>query len=76
MAANPTPNPEPPAEPTPEETEAAFWSKHKESTLGILDEWFEKKKEELRSTGTSRGSGRATLPGIIADIMFGKASEK
>lgn len=75
MADNPTPNNQPPAEPTPEQAEAAFWAKHKEHTTGVLDEWFEKKKTEFQSRGTGR-TGRATLPGILADIMFGPAKDK
>lgn len=56
----------------PAKDEEAFWAKHKEHTVGILDEWFEKKKDELRKAGTSRtGSGRTTLPGILANFMYG-----
>jgi len=67
------PAPEP--EKTPEQAEAEFWGKHKEHTLGVLDEWFEKKKTELQSRSTGR-TGRTTLPGLLADIMFGPAKEK
>lgn len=75
--ADPKTNPEPPAaEPTPEEAENAFWAKHEEKTLGLLDKWFDKKREEFQGISTSRGDGRATLPGIIANIMFGPAKNK
>jgi hypothetical protein len=66
---------DPPKELTPEEAEAHFWEKHKEHTLGVLEEWFEKKSKERQETGTSRGTGRATIPGIFADIMFGKPKQ-
>jgi hypothetical protein len=76
MPATQDPNPPPPEpEKTPEQAEAEFWGKHKEHTLGVLDEWFEKKKTEFQGRSTGR-TGRATLPGILADIMFGPAKEK
>lgn len=60
---------------TPEGSEPdqaeAFWGEHKTRTRGILDEWFEDKKKELREMGTSRTGGRTTLPGLLANIMFG-----
>ena len=69
------PTPDPSAEKTPEQVEEEFWAKHKTATVGILDEWFEKKKEELRTVGTSRSGGRTSLPGIIANIMFGEPKQ-
>jgi len=61
--------------PKTDETAEAFWKTHKEKTTAILDEWFDKKVEKYKGQGTSRTGGRATLPGIIADIMFGKAEK-
>ena len=68
--------PEQQPELTPEQAEEKFWGKHKEVTTGILDEWFEKKREEFRGRSTSRAGGRATIPSIFADILFGPAKEK
>lgn len=55
-------------EPTGEDAEKHFWEVHAEKTRGILDKWFEDKKTELSK---SRGPGRTTLPGILADLVFG-----
>jgi hypothetical protein len=65
-------------QPTPEETEKAYWEKMRSN----LDEWWSgtmKKYEDERKTtppksepGTSRTGGkRVTLPGLIADMVFG-----
>lgn len=71
MADNPNPPaPEPSPEPTPEQQTAAFWASSKEHLSGIMDEWFDKKVKDMRATSPSR-TGRTTLPGILADIMFG-----
>ena len=67
--------PDPTPDPTPEQSEEAFWKKHEERTLGVLDAWFEKKREEFKGRNTGR-TGRTTLPGMLADIMFGPAKEK
>lgn len=66
---------ETPEQPDPAEAEAKFWSTHEERTLGVLDKWFETKREELRQTATSRGDGRATLPTVIASWFFGSAKQ-
>ena len=71
MAENKPQEPVKPEDTDPAVDEEAFWSKHKEHMTGILDEWFEKKKGELRQAGTSRSGGRTTLPGMLANIMFG-----
>lgn len=75
MADSKTPDPQQNNDPDkqePEKDEAeAFWTTHAEKTRGILDAWFEDKKKELRDMGTSRTGGRTTLPGMLANIMFG-----
>ena len=63
--------PTPPAEPTPEEVETAYWNKMTEH----LDKWFDAKVEKYRSTSPTR-MGRTTLPGILADIVFGPEKDK
>lgn len=58
---------------TPESSdeEKAYWEKFS----GVLDSWWDgkiKAYREERGTGTSRtGNKRVTLPGLIADIVFG-----
>jgi hypothetical protein len=63
---DPTPPADPPKERTPEEVEAAYWEK----LTGHLDSWFDAKVEKYRGTSPTR-MGRTTLPGILADIVFG-----
>lgn len=65
------PSTEPPAEPTPEQTEAAFWQKFEAN----LDTWFDKKVEKYRGTSPAR-MGRSTLPGMLADLVFGPPKDK
>lgn len=83
-----------PASPNPNDTgggtdpEAEFWKKHRENTVGILNEWWETHKPadppkpdtktgdtpkpDTPPPGTSRTGGkRVTLPGLIADMVFG-----
>lgn len=71
MADNQDPskqNQDPPAEPTPEEAEKKYW----DTFESRLDGWFDKKIDGYRKQGTSRtGAGRATLPKILADMIFG-----
>lgn len=74
MATDPKPTDppaDPPKEPTPEEAENAFWDKFENR----LDGWFDKKVEKYRSTSPTR-MGRTTLPGILADIVFGPPKDK
>jgi hypothetical protein len=68
--ADETPKSNPaPADDESAKAEAHFWEEHKNRTLAVLDEWLEKKQKEA-PTGSSRGTGRTTLPGILADILF------
>lgn len=64
-----TPTPDTNTEPSDEEK--AYWEKFS----GVLDSWWDNKIKtyrEERPTGTSRtGNKRVTLPGLIADIVFG-----
>lgn len=55
------------------DAEKHYWDEHKTRTRAILDEWFEEKKKEV--VGTARNGGRATLPKIFADIVFGPAEK-
>lgn len=69
MAADPKPEPttDPAAEPSAEEVQNAFFDKMEERLSG----WLDKEIEKRRGTGTSRGPGRVTLQGLLADVMFG-----
>lgn len=58
-----------------DESAATFWKEHETRTRKILDSWLEDKTKEHKSAGTSRTGGRPTLPGIIADMMFGKENK-
>jgi hypothetical protein len=57
---------DPPKEPTTEEAEKAYWDK----LTAHLDSWFDGKVEKYRTTSPTR-MGRTTLPGILADLVFG-----
>ena len=71
--------------PTPEEQEKAFWEK----LTGTIDSWWDNKMKAYESQrgnsgssstapdpGTSRTGGkRVTLPGLIADIVFGPSKD-
>jgi hypothetical protein len=50
------------------DAEKHYWDEHEKRTRAILDGWFDDKKKEL---GSSRNGGRATLPKIFADLVFG-----
>jgi hypothetical protein len=39
-----------------------------------MDSWFDKKVEKYRGTSTTR-TGRTTLPGIMANMIFGPDKE-
>jgi hypothetical protein len=62
---------DPPKEPTAEEQEEIFWTKFENR----LDGWFDKKVTKYRETATSR-TGRTTLPGIMANLIFGPEKDK
>lgn len=67
----PDPTPDPSQEPDAEAVQNAFFDKMEERLSG----WLDKEIEKRRGTGTSRGSGRPTLQGMIADLMFGPAKK-
>jgi hypothetical protein len=73
--ADPTPtppNPEPTSNPEPAQTEEAFWKKLDERVKANLDSFYKDKLKDFQKNSSSRtGQGRTTLPGIIANIMFG-----
>jgi hypothetical protein len=69
----PDPQTPPPPDPT-EDAEKAFWEKF----TGTMDSWWDNKMKSYQdqrppnTTGTSRTGGkRTTLPGLIADMVFG-----
>lgn len=68
---DPTPTPDPPAEPDAAES---YWKEFESR----LDGWFDKKVKTLRDQqgpGTSR-TGRSTFPKILADLMGGPFTPK
>lgn len=65
---------DPPAEETPAE-EKAFWDKLDEKIQTGVGAAIESKLKEFRESSNSR-TGRSTLPGFVADFMFGKATDK
>lgn len=78
MAETSNPSPpasDPPPEPTPEQQTEKFWATSKPHLTSIMDTWFDEKIKSLRQTSSSR-TGRTTLPGILADIMFGADRDK
>ena len=58
-----------------DEHEKAFWDKLGTTIEQRVDAVVEKRLKGLRpagdSTGNQRGKGRTTLPGILADLVFG-----
>ena len=55
--------------------EKAFWDRLGSTIEQRVDAVVEKRLKGLRpesgSTGNQRGKGRTTLPGILADLVFG-----
>lgn len=68
---DPNASTDPAAEPTAEEVQNAFFDKMEERLSG----WLDREIEKRRGTGTSRGSGRPTLQGMFADLMFGTSKK-
>lgn len=66
---------DPPKDPD-DETEKAFWSKLGKLIDDRVDAGIGRAIEKYRVTGSSRNGGRTTLPGIMADLMFGKPPAK
>jgi hypothetical protein len=60
------PEPTPTPDPNPDELEAKYWATFESKLNG----WFDGKIKELRDTSTSR-TGRTTLPGFMANLIFG-----
>jgi hypothetical protein len=54
-------------EPSPSDTEKRFWEEHAKRTKGILDQWFD---EKVKTVQSQRGTGRNTLPKVLADFFF------
>jgi hypothetical protein len=55
------------AEPDAEES---FWAKLDEKVKASVNGAIDEKLEAVRQTSASRGTGRRTLPGLIADFVF------
>jgi hypothetical protein len=56
------------------EAEKAYWDRNKSELRGVLDQWFDDKVKEAKAS-TSRNGGRSTLPGILANLVFGPADK-
>lgn len=63
---------DPPADPSPEDS---FWAKFDEKLNAGIGAAIDAKLKEFRDNSNSR-TGRQTLPGFVADFMFGKAPDK
>lgn len=66
MADSKDPTPDPTPDPSPEDQEKLYWEK----LTSHLDTWFDGKVKQYQKTGQSR-TGRTTLPGLFADMIFG-----
>jgi hypothetical protein len=58
-----------------DDAEKAYWDRNKTELKGVLNEWFEDKRKELAASSTNRNGGRATLPSILANFVFGPADK-
>ena len=67
----PDPKTDPTPEPTEDEREAKFWTTLDEHIDGRLNAMIEKH----RTTSGTRSSGRTTIPGLFADMIFGPAKD-
>jgi hypothetical protein len=56
-------------DPSPED---GFWKKLADTIDERIDAGIERGLKKHRPTGSQRTEGRTTIPGVIADIMFGK----
>jgi hypothetical protein len=57
---------------TPED---GFWKKLADTIDERIDAGIERGLKKHRPTGAQRTEGRTTIPGVIADIMFGKQKQ-
>lgn len=73
--ANDPPKTDPPADPPADDAEASFWAKFDEKLNAGIGAAIDKKLSEFRENSNSR-TGRSTVPGLIADFMFGKDTSK
>jgi hypothetical protein len=62
----PTTNPES----NSDDSEKKFWDEFDKRVKGHLNQFFEDKKAELTRPSAGR-NGRTSLPGALANIMFG-----
>jgi hypothetical protein len=60
----------------PEKTEGdpekGFWDKLGSLIDERVEKAFDREHEKRGTVGNSRNDGRTTLPGLIADLMYGK----
>lgn len=61
-------SPEPSSNDDPEK---GFWERLDKVVEAAADRVVEKRLKSARDNGTQRGTGRTTLPKMLADIMFG-----
>jgi len=68
MADDKKPDTQDAPEPTDaEKAEASYWEKFDQKVNQIIDARI----ETVRQAGTTRGQGRTTLPGMLANFVFG-----
>jgi hypothetical protein len=72
MATDSKPTDPPADPPANDDPEAGFWAKLDER----IDAGISRGIEKHVKPGTSRNGGRTTLPGVLADLMFGKQADK
>jgi hypothetical protein len=76
MANDPKTQNDPPADPPAEpDEETTFWAKFDERLKAGVGGAIDEKLKEFRENSNSR-TGRKTLPGFIADFMFGQEPSK
>jgi hypothetical protein len=56
-------------------TEDGFWKKLADTIDERIDAGIERGLKKHRPTGAQRTEGRTTIPGIFADIVFGKQKQ-
>lgn len=58
----------------PEPDQEAFWTRFKDETAKVVDARLAD-RDKKRSASRRSDAKRTTLPGVIADLMFGKQSQ-
>jgi hypothetical protein len=57
-------------------TEDGFWKKLSDTIDERIDAGIDRGLKKYRPTGSQRTEGRTTIPGVIADIVFGKQKQQ